>query len=203
MNTTRLLGALFLIVALSASAQGGLIAAYNETKSNDGTYWPYSTGWLWVAPQDFELTRIETRFASGNQSVTIAVYDNLPQSGGQLLASAAYTEIAGTWGGADLGPVSLYAGEDYFVTFWNVAGLSANFTDDLGAQQFSSDGYIHYDDDSSPPAEFEESFQGQNAAIIRIYGQTQGIPEPASILVWSVLGGLGIAGAWRRRNRAA
>ncbi len=29
------------------------------------------------------------------------------------------------------------------------------------------------------------------------------VPEPASLLIWSTIGGLGIVGAWRRRRRAA
>ncbi len=32
---------------------------------------------------------------------------------------------------------------------------------------------------------------------------TPAVPEPASLIVWSAIGGLGIVGAWRRRRRAA
>ena len=135
-----ILFALLVLLATRASAAPALIAAYNETAQPElGTYWPYSVGWLWQAPVSFELTRIETRFSSGLKTVGIEVYDNLPHLGGLLLASSSYVAVGGTWGGADVGPVALTAGEDYLIGFTNVENLGASFSG-FGSTLFSSDG---------------------------------------------------------------
>jgi hypothetical protein len=178
---------------MATPAGAGLIAGYNETANYDGgTLWPYSIGWLWNAPTDFSLTRIDTKFWVGSQRVTIAVYDNVPEFGGTLLGSAEYDEVDGRWGGADLGSIPMVAGQDYFISFWNVSGLGANSAGYYG-QLFSKDGYIHYDSDSSPPPSFVNSFFGQSNTIIRIYGD---IPEPATICLL----GLGALSLIRRKK---
>ena len=58
-----------LVLAVADTSSASLIAAYNETASpSGGTYWPYSIGWMWEAPTDFTLTRIETMFGSGDKN---------------------------------------------------------------------------------------------------------------------------------------
>lgn len=173
-------------------AEAWLVAAYNETADNaTRAYWPYSIGYLWDAPIDFSLTRIETKFASGSERVTIAVYDDLPQSGGTILTSAQYDVTGGLWGGADLDPVPMVAGQDYFISFWNVKGLGVIYTVDAGTELFSSDGCVYYDGDLSPPPSFTESYFGHSNAIIRIYG----VPEPATLCLL----GLGVLLLRRRK----
>jgi hypothetical protein len=187
---------LILVAALTSQAGAALIAAYNETASSAvGTYGFYSIGWLWDAPTDFSLTRIETRFGSGSKHVTIAVYDDLPQSGGTLLGSAEYDAVGGLWGGADMGSILMAAGQDYLISFWNVVDLGTNFTEDAGAELFGKDHYIYYDIDSDPPPSFLNSyFWWQSNAIIRIYGDP--VPEPATIAML----GLGVLGLVRRKK---
>ncbi len=46
------------------------------------------------------------------------------------------------------------------------------------------------------------AFYTEDVDLIRISGENY-VPEPASLLVWSVVGGLGAAGAWWRRKRKA
>ncbi|MBN1391892.1 MAG: PEP-CTERM sorting domain-containing protein [Sedimentisphaerales bacterium] len=189
---------LFLMAALTGQAGAELIVAYNETASNaSGHYWPYSIGWLWEAATDFSLTRIETRFGSGYEHITVAVYDGLPQFGGILLDSAEYDAVGGLWGGADLDPIAIEEGQDYLISFWNVDGMGMNYTQDSGAEQFSTDNYIYYDEDGEPPASFVNSFSGNNecCTIIRIYGNP--IPEPATIAL------LGLGSLVLLRNRKA
>lgn len=178
----KLLIILFFAAVLASQANAELIVAYNETAGNaTGHYWPYSIGWLWKATADFSLTRIETKFGDGYERITIAVYDGLPQLGGTLLGSADYNAVGGLWDGADLGPIDIEEGQDYLVSFWNVDGMGMNYTQDSGAEQFSMDNYIYYDEDGELPASFVSSFTGSNncCTIIRIYGNT--IPEPATI----------------------
>jgi hypothetical protein len=178
-------------------AGAGLIAAYNETANPAGSsYWPYSIGWLWDAPTDFSLTRIETRFGNGSKRITIAVYDGLPQSGGTLLGSAEYDAVSGLWGGADLGPISMAAGQDYLISFWNVNSMGLNLAEDPGAELFGKDNYVYYDTDSDPPSSFTDSYfdYGQSNTIIRIYGDP--VPEPATICLL----GLGVLSLIRRKK---
>jgi hypothetical protein len=171
-------------------AEAELIAGYNETANyGSGVYWPYSIGWLWDAPIDFSLTRIETRFGSGSKNITIAVYDGLPQFGGILLGSANYDEVGGLWGGAYIGSIPMVAGQDYLISFWNVKDIVPNFTEDIGSNLFSNDGYVYYDTDGVPPPSFTNSYFGQSNVIIRMYGDP--VPEPATLLLFG-LGALGL-----------
>ena len=172
---------LFAIMATPVCAAPVLIAAYNETSQPvpNSSYAFYSIGWLWKAPISFELTRIETFFGSNDKTVGIEVYDGHPDSGGVLIASANYSEVGGTWGGADIGPVSLSAGNEYLIGFTNVEQLGPSFTEDLGSSLFSTDGLIHYDSDTAPPASYVQHSNGQANAMIRIFG----VPEPSSILL--------------------
>lgn len=191
--------AVVLVLAVADTSSAAFTAAYNETSpAGGGLYWPYSIGWIWESPADFTLTRIETMFGSGDRNVGIEVYDNLPHLGGTLLASATYDEVGGTWGGADLGPVSIVAGEDYLIGFTNVAGLGPNLTGDAGSTVFSADGYIRHDNDGGLPAAYTQSGLGQSTAIIRIYGDTSPIPAPGALLLGSM--GIGIV-SWLRRHR--
>jgi hypothetical protein len=81
-----------------------------------------------------------------------------------------------------------------------------------GTWQFLVDGSKYTLGTSSSPGVWQEDFYGDYTLI----GGTPGgglsgnmgsgytIPEPASLIVWSVLGGLGVAlGRWRRTRKAA
>ena len=58
------------VLSCSYRTHAELVAAYNETANYDiGTIWPYSIGYLWEAPIDFNLTGVETKFAFGNKRV--------------------------------------------------------------------------------------------------------------------------------------
>ncbi|MGW8255863.1 MAG: PEP-CTERM sorting domain-containing protein [Thermoguttaceae bacterium] len=189
---------LFIAILAVPGKSAELIAGYNENSPNLGdSLWPYSIGWLWDAPVDFTLTRVETKFGSGEKEVTIVVYDDLPQQGGQLLASADYDALGGSWGGADLGPLTITAGENYLIGFCNVVGLGPNFTGEAG-QEFSSDGYMYYSPVSDPPPSFTVPFLGQDKTIIRIYGEP--VPEPSTLIMLTGLGVM-LAVGYRKRLR--
>lgn len=51
---------------------------------------------------------------------------------------------------------------------------------------------------------FPASFSGNNAEFFELVANTlKPIPEPSSLIVWSLLAGLGIAVGWHRRRKAA
>ena len=65
-------------------------------------------------------------------------------------------------------------------------------------------GSIYYTDDNSGLAN-AANFVGSTDRVysIDVFGATASIPEPSTLIIWSLLGGLGIAfGYWRRRKAA-
>lgn len=86
-----------------------------------------------------------TSNGAGSGDVTIALYDNLPNAGGSMLASGTATATDGTWAEVTWGSMTLTAGNTYYLVFTStngsqcIAGSTANPY--AGGMVFANSGY--------------------------------------------------------------
>ena len=95
-------------------------------------------GWVYTPSLDYELIGVNTKFLDysmfpDGQAVGLEVYDAAPIAGGALLRSTQFAAHAGVFVGGTFAPLSLVAGQDYFVGFRNVLFLGVNETADSAA----------------------------------------------------------------------
>jgi sugar lactone lactonase YvrE len=112
-------------------------------------------GWFYTPASSYSLTGIRTKFLpvqpsdTGDRVVTIEFLTAPRADGGTLLGSATFNSSTarGVLGGADFAaPITLVAGQRYFVGFRNVAGLGMNVTGACGpANNGCSSGPGHND----------------------------------------------------------
>lgn len=168
---TALICVALLLVSRSAAAIPILIDGVNHDipgLDHAPSMWVASdVGWEWTPTFDFELTSLSTafRFVDGapRRPVTAEIYDARPDLGGGLLRSItidspAFPFFGVHWGPFPGGPLSVLAGESYFVGFRNVDGMGVNVTDTdpraetLGPLFYSFDRTGLYDHVSAPDA---------------------------------------------------
>jgi hypothetical protein len=143
-------------------------------------------GWMYTPSSSYDLTGVLTLFssygASGN-SVTEVIYSGLPSSGGTLLASATFTAQSGVFSGGSFAPLSLLAGQTYFVGFENVGNLGANVTQDSGAVSL---GTLYFDGSNSMAFNILENGYFTSQPILEFSGTSSSVPEPSSLLLLAV-----------------
>jgi hypothetical protein len=133
-------------------------------------------GWLYVLGFVYELTGIGARFGAGNvQNVTVELYSEHPGSGGTLLRTGIMTSQPNNWVDAAFAPITLNAGQSYFIGFRNVAGVGSNITGDPGATALP--GGIWYSSTNSGAYTTNQPAYG-GTAILRFEGSP--VPEPAT-----------------------
>jgi hypothetical protein len=188
-----------LLVAPSTRADM-LVQSFNVDKDpSTDTFYASEAGWLYTSSESYDLTRIATRFASTDgRVVTVELYDGLPSSGANLLASTDFIPFPDVFSSASFfTPIHVDAGHSYFVGFRNISGLGSNITfdaakTDVGPAYISSGGNSLYTDLCLP----------SSAPILQFFGGGDDVPAtplPASALSGAILlGGLALRGRHRR-----
>ncbi|HWC99517.1 MAG TPA: PEP-CTERM sorting domain-containing protein [Candidatus Sulfopaludibacter sp.] len=145
---------------VSTGAHASVLADHiNDGFSADnGAYWGVDdVGWFYTPASGYDLIGINTEFSIPNltvvqnRTVTVVLYQgDTPAAGGTLLGSFQFDSslAEGTLGGGTFAsPITLTAGQQYFVGFEDVGPLSStpnlddlgvNFTGDSGAAFLST-----------------------------------------------------------------
>ncbi len=193
---------LALSLAGGGQAQAGLIVAdsINQNASPSGATWAATeVGWFYTPTLSYNLVGVQTKFGSADsRTVTVEVYDAFPGSGGTLLRSAGFTPEANAFAGGEFAPLSLTAGDTYFVGFRNVGGLSVNVTSDPGATNLPGGLRYSFDNNGSYNLGPETAFTAQ--PILQFETGTAPIPtpEPTSLTLVAVGVVAQLGYAWRR-----
>ncbi|HEX4231458.1 MAG TPA: PEP-CTERM sorting domain-containing protein [Bryobacteraceae bacterium] len=138
-------------LAISGDARADVLTdSVNASYAADnGAYWgDYDVGWVYSPSTSYQLSGIDTEFSIPNltsvqnRTVTVVVYNGLPSSGGTFLGSFQFDSATAEGvlaGGSFSMPISLTAGQQYFVGFMNVGPMSTTpNVDDLGVN-FTAD----------------------------------------------------------------
>jgi len=126
-------------------------------------------GWLFVPNRTYNFDRVETNFSRvDGRTITIEIYDAHPRNG-NLLASGTFSVFSSTnfIGTTFEHPVTLYAGEDYFIGCRNVLNLGVNVTDAADAVSLGSMWY-DWNGDGSYGSEEVGAYTAK--PILRLYG---------------------------------
>jgi FtsP/CotA-like multicopper oxidase with cupredoxin domain len=122
-------------------------------------------------------------------TVTISLYDNLPNVNGSLLASASTTGTAGAWVDVFWNSVSIAADTTYYLVF------SGNTT--LGISGDTSNGYSRGNVFANSGY---QSFSDYDYTFRTYSGTVSAVPEAETYAM--MLAGLGLMGAVARRRKA-
>jgi hypothetical protein len=129
--------------------------------------------------------------SGGTGEITISLFDQLPNNGGHLLASATGAGVAGDWLDVFWSPVSIAADTTYFLVFTSTnssMGINGDVNNGYsGGQVYANSGYGGF-------ANYDYTFRTYSDNAL---GST--VPEPASM----ALVGLGLGAAMLGRRRKA
>jgi len=215
--------------ALCGSARAGvLVDSVNASFAADnGNYWGADdVGWFYTPASGYDLIGINTFFSIPNRTiiqnrtVTVVLYQNdTPANGGTLLGSFSFDSslAEGQLGGGSFSsPITLTAGQTYFVGFEdvgplnpapNVDDIGVNFTADPAASFLS---FAHLDSSGNPacPAHtfgcVDSNRDILSQPILEFFAQpatTGSTPEPGSAALFGTALLLGLVNRSRSRRR--
>jgi len=189
MKNPILLTAFLWMFAFSAFADP-LVDSINQYEIPDSqiSWAAADVGWEYTPSVSYALTGVFTKFShvgyGDTQTVTVEVYDSLPDSGGSLLCSADFIPTNGTFSGASFQPVNLIAGHTYFIGFRNVAGLGVNVTPATNAIVLSP---LYYSSDEQASYSIIETGPDSSNPILDFYGHDTLPPKEAVAQLISVV----------------
>jgi hypothetical protein len=154
-------------------------------------------GWVYTPSTSFDLLRVETKFATADsRTVTLEIYAEHSGSaiGAEtLLRTATFSPLGGVFSGADVAPLSLISGEDYFIGFRGVQGLGNNFS-----SSFPNTLLPAWVDRDSAGSYRESATQLEfQSAILQLCTRSESVPELSSVLTWLSLAAMAVV-CWRR-----
>jgi hypothetical protein len=174
---------------------------------------PNNIGWYYTAGSSYLLDGIYTFFepvpnGTGAHHITVQMWTDRPASGGTLLGQGSFdvdSSVGGTQG-ANFAPVTIHAGQTYFVDYLNTIGMGVNlgqWTDNGSGPQpsagatFNTGGWYGEsapnNNDTFPNSSFVSGGAYYTTAtgnvsfsepILRFFGDpipTTGTPEPGTL----------------------
>jgi hypothetical protein len=162
----------------------------NATPTPHTNFTVPDVGWDYTPLFSYNLTGVDTRFGQGfaisTANVTEVVFQGGPPSqGGTLLRSASFTAVTNVFVGGVFAPLTLQAGQTYFIGFEGVNNLGVNLTTNAGATAL---GTFYYDsgDKTFSFTPTSGDVTGTKQVIMVFNGFA--IPEPKSVSLvgWSL-----------------
>ncbi len=183
---------------------GVLMEGWNIYATPNLNSWWFATqiAWQYIPTESYYLERVEFYLGRIDRDpVTIQLRDESYGWVANVLSGGTFHHTADyTWQGADITPYYVTEGHFYWITMWYADGIHVPITSDLDGELIGytygigHDGDRYYDGAGPDMPWIYFGFK----PMAKFYGETNIVPEPASLLLFG-LGGIAAALIKRRR----